>query len=332
MKPRVLFGFFVFAAIVTAAAPLVGGRMLSPMVLFQAAGQSLDAEIFWKIRIPRTVVALLAGAALSVAGLAFQAIFRNALATPFTLGISSGASFGATLFVRLGASAASLFGFGISAAAFAGALVSMSVVYGLTRVRRGISMGTLLLAGVAVSFCFSSAILFIHYTATLAQSFKIVRWMMGGIDVVGLQAIWQLAPFVAVGVAALAFVAGDLNLLASGSDIAAGRGVDVRRVRAIVFFTVSVMVAGVVSVCGPIGFIGLMAPHICRVFLGWDHRYLLPAAVVFGGAFLVLCDTVARTIVAPIEVPVGVLTSMLGGPFFLWLLISEGARVAGDEE
>ncbi|MFW6256013.1 MAG: FecCD family ABC transporter permease, partial [Candidatus Sumerlaeota bacterium] len=274
-----------------------------------------------------------AGAGLSLGGMAFQALFRNPLATPFTLGVSSGASLGAALSVRLGA--LSLFAafsqsflmqfLGLSAvsiAAFIGALGAIVLVYGLTQVKRGFSTGAMLLAGVAVNFFFSSLILFIQYTSNFYDTFRILRWLMGGLQTVGMGGVFQVLPPVILGVLVIFFYTNELNLLTTGEDLATSRGVAVQRVKAILFFSISIMVGGIVAVCGPIGFVGLMCPHICRLLFGPNHRWLMPASLFFGGIFLVLCDTVARTVFAPTELPVGVFTSLLGGPFFLWLLLS----------
>jgi iron complex transport system permease protein len=185
----------------------------------------------------------------------------------------------------------------------------------------------MLLAGVAVSFFFSSLILFLQYLSDFTQSFRIVRWLMGGIEVAGYDAVIGILPFTLAGGAIVFLLTGELNLITTGEDIAASRGVEVGRVRTVLFFAVSLMVGGVVAVCGPIGFVGLMAPHISRLLVGANHRYLAPASLLFGGAFLTLCDTLARTVIAPAEIPVGVITAILGGPFFLWLLICPKSKI-----
>jgi iron complex transport system permease protein len=172
-----------------------------------------------------------------------------------------------------------------------------------------------------MTFFFSSVILFLQYTANLGDSFRIVRWLMGGLGSTGWGSFVTMLPLVAAGSAVVALLARDLDLLSVGAEIAAGRGVDVIRTQRALFLGTSVMVAGVVAVCGPIGFVGMMAPHISRLVVGGRHHALLPASALFGGCFLVACDTLARTIVAPVELPVGIITAFLGGPFFLWLLV-----------
>jgi iron complex transport system permease protein len=212
-----------------------------------------------------------------------------------------------------------------------GALLAIGIVYGLSRLKRDSSAGAMLLSGVAVSFFFSSLILLVQYTADFYDAFRILRWLMGGLQMVGFTAPLQLMPFVLAGAFITAVMVGELNLLTTGEDLAASRGVAVMRVKTILFLSVSVMVGVIVSMCGPVGFVGLMCPHICRLLVGADHRRLLPAALLFGGAFLVICDTIARTAFAPVELPVGIFTSFLGGPFFLWLLIKppRGGNLVG---
>ena len=290
--------------------------------VFRPGSDTVQADIFWKIRLPRTLTAFFAGAALALSGMAFQALFRNPLATPFTLGVSSGASLGAAIYLRAGI----LFSFigisGQSVFSFVGAVSAILFVYGMTRVKKGFSTATMLLAGVAASFFFSSMILFMQYISDFTNSFRILRWLMGGLEIVGYRPVMNILPFVLVGSVIVSFLTHELNLMITGEDIAISRGVNVRRVRSLLFFAVSLMVGGVVSVCGPIGFVGMMSPHICRLLVGPDHRYLIPASFMFGGAFLTICDTISRTLIAPAEIPVGIITALLGGPFFLWLLLS----------
>jgi len=318
----------VAAVGVLALAPFWGMEHVPLAALWGGTDDYTKIDILWKIRLPRVAMAFLAGAALATSGMAFQAMFRNPLATPFTLGVSSGASLGAAVSIHLGL-AFSLFGFSsVAWFAFAGALGTVVLVYGLTRARRGFSTATMLLAGVAVSFFFSSLILFLQYLSDFTRTFRMLRWVMGGMDnVVGFDDVLGVLPFVVAGILILVYLTHELNLITTGEDLAAARGVDVDRTKMLLFFAASLMVGAVVAVCGPIGFVGLMAPHICRLLIGADHRYLTPATLLFGGAFLVLCDTLARTVLAPTELPVGIITALLGGPFFLWLLLGRSSEV-----
>jgi iron complex transport system permease protein len=328
-KYPVLAALFVLALLVFVVTPFLGMKTISPAMLLASADNASAADIFWSIRMPRVMVAFLAGASLSVSGMAFQALFRNALATPFTLGVSSGASLGAAMYVKAGL-VFSIFGIsGMSLFAFLGAILSVLLVYSLTRVRKNSSTATMLLAGVAVSFFFSSLILFIQYMSDFTQSFRILRWLMGQLSVPGYSSVINLLPFAVTGGVIVLFLARELNQLVSGEEIAASRGVNVNRMKTIIFFAVSLMVGGVVAVCGPIGFVGMMAPHICRLLIGADHNYLTPASILFGGLFLAACDTLARTVIAPAEIPVGVITALLGGPFFIGLLVRKGAENSG---
>lgn len=324
-KTAVILILLVFAILVVAAAPFVGMKLTPLNAVLHPSTAGREGEIFWKLRVPRVSVAFLAGSALAVAGMVFQAVFRNALATPFTLGVSSGAALGASLYIRFGLPLAVLGISGTSISAFAGAMLSILLVYGLTRARRGFSTATMLLAGVAVSFFFSSVNLFTQYVSDFTQTFRIIRWLMGGVQVVGFLSLWRMIPFVVVGLISVFYMTNELNLFMMGEEIAAARGVDVVKARRILFFASSFMVGGVVAVCGPIGFVGMMVPHICRILVGPNHRNLIPATILFGGAFLTLCDTLARTVIAPAEIPVGIITALLGGPFFVWLLLRGSA-------
>ncbi len=325
-KNRFLGLLFALSLAALVILPFVGLTSISPVRILTGNSGEQTGQIFWQIRVPRVATGFLAGMMLSISGTAFQALFRNPLATPYTLGVSSGAALGAASYIAFGFGFA-VFGIqGISLFAFAGACGVTMFVYGLTRFSGGFSTSTLLLTGVAVSLTASSLLLFVQYLMDLAGAFRIVHWLMGSVELVGFRKFLQLVPFAAIGIPVLALFPDEMNLITSGEDIARSRGVQTGFVKKLVFVAVSLMVGGVVAVCGPIGFVGLMVPHICRQFVGFDHRGLLLASSVGGGFFLVLCDTIARTIIAPAELPVGILTAMLGGGFFLWLLLSHGVE------
>ena len=331
-KKRWLVGVaWGLALTVLAVAPLVGMRAIGLSDLLGDMSENLDTEIFWRIRLPRVLLSFLAGAGLAISGMAFQAMFRNPLATPFTLGVSSGASLGATIYLRLGWVFTVGGVSGLACSAFLGAMGSILLVYGLTRRVRGFSNTTMLLAGVAVSLFFSSLILVIQYMSDFNASFKIVRWLMGGLETVGFASTLTAAPFVVSGCAIVFYLAQELDLLTLGDEIATSRGVQIERARHLLFFGTSLMVGGVVSVCGPIGFVGMIVPHICRLIIGPEHQHLAWLTLLAGGIFLTLCDTISRTLIAPAELPVGVITALLGGPFFLWMLLRglPERRIAG---
>ncbi len=314
LLPLLLLLLLASAALVVC--PLLG------MKFIPLSADGLEREILVSLRVPRVLCAFAAGAMLSLSGMSFQALFRNPLATPFTLGISSGAALGAATFIRLGFAFTFLGISGTSLAAFGGALLAVALVYGLTRLKGGFTTTTLLLAGIAISFFFSSLILLIQYLSGFEQSFRIVQWMMGSLTAADYSKLANLLVFLSGGGILLLFLHREMNLLMVGEDIAVSRGVHVGRVKQLIFIAASLMVGGVVAVCGPIGFVGMMAPHICRLLVGADHRWLAPASFLFGGLFLTVCDTLARSAPSGAEIPVGIITAMLGGPFFIWLLLN----------
>ncbi|HET9226255.1 MAG TPA: iron ABC transporter permease [Thermoanaerobaculia bacterium] len=303
---------------VLVGAPLIGSQSVSLADLIR--GEPTAEAIFWQLRLPRVLLALLAGAGLAVSGLAFQTLFRNELAEPYTLGIATGAALGAVLSLRLEEMGVLLGMPLVSLASFVGAIGATALVVGLGWRRKG-NTATLLLAGIAVSLSCSALILFIQYLSDSTQTFRMVRWMMGGLSVVGYGEVLWAAPWVLGGAAVLLMLRWDLNLLLTGEELAASRGVDLVRLRLRVLGVSSLMIGALVAVAGPIGFVGLMVPHMLRRFVGHDHLFLAPACLLGGGAFLAVCDVAARTVMAPAELPVGVLTALLGGPFFLWLLV-----------
>jgi len=331
----------LFALLATGLSPLIGARWISPAVLLvddsaveeaaegdagerdQLQMQQLQRKILLHVRLPRVVMALLAGTALALGGLVFQAMFRNPLATPFTLGVASGASLLVAVCIFVGLGQAAVGGFSLTQiAAIFGAAAAIALVYLLARATGEASSETLLLAGVSISFTASSLILFFQYMSDFTRSLQMVRWVMGGLSsIVDWHDILTALPVVFAASAVIAWHHRELNLVSLGQSMAMARGVDVRRTRGILFFATSISVGMIVALCGPIGFVGLMAPHICRRLVGWDHRYLLPATILFGGPFLALCDAFGRTILAPAELPVGIITALLGGPFFIWLLL-----------
>jgi iron complex transport system permease protein len=306
--------FLLLALVLT---PLVGS---SDATLARAwAGVSPDREILFEVRLPRTTLAALAGGALALAGVIFQAMLRDALATPFTLGVSNGAALGAVLAICLGWRTF----LGLPAmwvSALVGAALTMALVTGAASEGRRMSSFTLLLTGVAVNSMAMAAILFLHYSAGFTQSFAIVRWLMGGIDSPSPGVLGGLSAAILAVLAIAMWISPRLNLLSVGDDWTATRGADPRALTRLCFVLGSFLTAAVTAFTGPIGFVGLIVPHALRMAVGADHRLLVPAAFCVGGGFLAICDTVARTAMAPTEIPVGVITAMLGGPFFIWLL------------
>jgi iron complex transport system permease protein len=319
--------FGTIALVTCVLAPLVGTTPISLKRAFDRSipfEQNVDAQIFFIARLPRVLAGAIAGATLAAAGVVFQAMLRNPLATPFTLGVSAGASLGAMLAIIFGASMTLGPMSPVPLASLAGAAVASSIVYWLaTPYRRAMSTAVLLLAGVTLNSFFSALIMFVQYMADFAQVYRAVRWVMGDLDVGSFQPIVAVLPLVVVAFALFALLPSSLNLLSVGTDAAATRGVDVARAQRLAFVSASLATAAAVSLAGPIGFIGIVVPHLVRLLVGVDHRIVLPASIFFGAAFLVACDLAARTLLAPVEIPVGVVTAILGGPFFLWLLVRQ---------
>lgn len=318
-------GFGAITALTCGLAPLVGTTSISFTRAFDRSipfADNVDAQIFFVARLPRVVAGAVVGAALAAAGVVFQALLRNPLATPFTLGVSAGASLGAMLVLIFGGSVVFGAWSPVPLASLLGAGVASTVVYVLaSSPGRAMSTTVLLLAGVTLNAFLSALILFVQYLADFADVYRAARWLMGDLDVGGFDPILAALPLLLLAGAGFARLPSSLNLLSVGADLAAHRGVNVARTQKWAFASASLATSAAVAVGGPIGFIGIIVPHLVRLLVGPDHRVLLPASALFGAAFLVACDLLARTVMSPVEIPVGVVTALLGGPFFLWLLI-----------
>ena len=303
------------AALIAVAivAPLVGSTHVSLARAF--ARITPDYEILFFARLPRVLLSLLAGAALSVTGVLFQCMLRDPLAEPYTLGVSAGASVGAVLGI--------CFGFRwVGLLSLAGAALVLAVVLAIAVQGRRLSSFTLLLSGVTMNSMALAFIMFLNSLASFSQSFAIARWLMGGIDAVEYSTLAWLAAAIVPLCVVVTLRARQWNLLAVGEEWAATRGVSTGALTIFGYIAGSVLTGLVTSLTGPIGFVGLIVPHALRMRFGADHRVLLPASFFTGAAFLCVCDTLARTVIAPTEIPVGVITALAGGPFFIWLLRS----------
>lgn len=325
----ITIGAYGALALVTCLlAPLVGSTSISFSRVFDRSipfADNVDAQIFFVARLPRVLSGALVGAALAAAGVVFQALLRNPLATPFTLGVSAGASLGAMLVIIFGITISIGPFSAVPLASFAGASVATAIVYWMaTPYRRAMSTTVLLLAGVTLNSFFSALIMFVQYLADFAQAYRAARYLMGDLDVGSFEPVIAAAPLIAIAFAIFAALPSALNVLSLGPEAAATRGVDVVRAQRLAFLSASLATSAAVSLAGPIGFVGIVVPHLVRLLVGVDHRIVLPASALFGAAFLVVCDLGARTLLAPVEIPVGVLTAMIGGPFFLWLLVRKG--------
>lgn len=292
-------------------APLVGSTHIDLGQAFR--GVSPDHEIFFFARLPRVILAALGGAALAVTGVLFQCMLRDPLAEPYTLGVSSGASVGAVLAICLNFPAT-----GVASLVGAGAI--LLIVLAMSMQGRRLSSFTLLLTGVTLNSMSFAIILFLHSVASFSQSFVISRWLMGGVDAIEYSTLAWLAAAVLIVTAFVTLRAPRWNLLAMGEDWTDSRGVSPGALTITGYVAGSILTGLVTSLTGPIGFVGLIVPHALRLKFGADHRVLLPCSFFLGGAFLCLCDTLSRTLIPPTDIPVGVLTALCGGPFFLWLL------------
>lgn len=309
--------------VAVAAAPLVGSTSLSPGRVVAGFGDwdaSADAAIFFLLRLPRVFLAAMVGASLALAGATFQSLLRNPLATPFTLGVSAGASLAAVLAQRL-LPAGGVTELAVPAAALTGAVLAAGAVLAISVRRRDVPTTVLLLAGVTLNFTIGAAVLLLHYFADHTETARMIRWMMGDLE----GATYRLLGLLLVASAPAWWVllrAGrELNLLSLGAEEARAHGVDSRRAM-LAGFAGSAWVTGLaVAVAGPVGFVGIIVPHAVRLLGGADSRVVLPATFLAGAAFLIGCDAVARTALAPVELPIGVVTACLGGPFFLGLLL-----------
>jgi iron complex transport system permease protein len=276
--------------------------------------------IFFRLRIPRVLLAMIVGASLSAVGAALQALFRNPLAEPFTLGVSGGGALGASVAIALGFGA-SLGGVPlVFLTAFAGSALFVAIVYRLASSGPVFLPGALLLAGVVLNLIAGAGVLMIQFVTDYTRALQILRWMVGTLDVVGADLVWRMALFILPGILLLLYSTRDLHLIAMDEEAASALGVDVRKVERTVYAASSLVVGVAVAVAGPIGFVGLIVPHTVRLVLGEDLRIVIPCSMLLGAGFLVAADTVARTLLGASELPVGAITALAGGPLFLLLL------------
>ena len=276
---------------------------------------SIEYKLFWDLRVPRVVVAFFTGALLALSGLIFQSIFRNPMSTPFTLGVASGATLGTAFAIVFGlVSFTAVFG-------FLGALFTIIVLFTITSRLKAYETSSLLLIGIALSFFYSAALMILFYISDETQSYEIVRFTMGSLDVVGFM---QTLP-VAVAAILLLLVTlkykREIKLLLTSYDNAFLKGIEVKKVNTILLISVSIAIGVAVSITGPIGFVGLIVPHILKVVSKKSADKLIVPTFFYGGIFLVLCDLISRNLGTASDVPIGVVTSFLGGPFFIYLLV-----------
>ncbi|PNU20223.1 hypothetical protein C2E25_08530 [Geothermobacter hydrogeniphilus] len=329
MKSRSALGWLPILTAALAVALLLsllaGSLTLSPAellaVLLGRSESPTHAAIVLKIRLPRALLAALVGAALGASGSAFQAVLRNPLADPYILGVSGGAALGAVAALTLGFSSPLL----LPAAAFAGACGALLLVYWIARAHRG-SPHTLILSGVMVGSLASALLLFLLWMAPADPVRTAVFWLAGNLALADVGWLPWAALWTGLAFCGLWAQSGALDLLTQGEETAADLGLEVGRARLLLFAAAGALTAAAVALAGLVGFVGLTVPHVARLLWGASHRHLLPASALLGAAFLVLADALARTLLAPAEIPVGVVTALLGAPFFLYLLRRQQGR------
>ena len=299
-----------------------GGGMLSvvQVILGKSDPDSMLHAIIWQIRLPRVLLAALVGATLSLGGLVFQALLRNLLAEPYILGISGGSAIGAITGILLGLSRFP----GVSLTAFAGSMATLALILGMTSGQSVMKKESLLLSGVMVNAFCSSVIMFLVSVTQDAKLHNIIFWLMGDLSTADIRQVGILAGMLLPCFVIIFWHSHAMNLLLMGKEMAQATGISIKVVTITLLVTSSFMVSATVSYCGLIGFVGLVMPHLLRLILGPDHRILVPACILGGGSYLVICDLLARTLPQQGELPAGVVTAIIGAPLFIMLLKKSG--------
>ena len=285
--------------------------------------ESVEANILFTIRIPRVILCVMAGGGLAICGMVFQAIFKNPLSSPFVLGISSGASFGAVLTILLGIDSLTCTFISISSIfSFLGAIFTIYIIYFISKKNSfAIDSHLLIMAGFALNLMFLGLIILCQYLANFTQTREILHWLIGSIDILGFSDIKKILPMFIIGILIVLLNLSKLNLIAMGDDIAFTRGINVIFYYFIFISSSSLIIGAIVSVTGPICLVGLIIPHVVRLIVGANNKYIFWGSLFLGGSFLVLCDLISRIIFAPTEIPIGVISSIIGTPFFIHFLV-----------
>ena len=319
---RPLLASFLFLVIALLLSLAIGSVAIAPSELWNAlTGHSSDLiqAILWEIRLPRTILIALVGAALGGSGAAYQGLFRNPLADPYLIGIAAGAGLGAVLAMSIQWSYSFWGLLATPLAAFTGALLTVTIVYFLARIGQTTPITNLILAGVAVSSFATSLMSFLLLRST-EELRRAIGWLLGGVSLIGWDVTLALIPYLLLGLTVLILHSYPLNLIQFGDDQAAQMGLDVRRTKIIIIVAASLVTAAAVSFAGIIGFVGLVVPHIVRMWWGVDYRRIIPLSILGGASVLLISDILARIVLAPQELPVGIVTALAGAPFFLWVL------------
>lgn len=304
----------LLALLLLAASPFFGQITLEWKDIFNPSNAS--SMLLWELRIPRVMIAFLSGAILSLSGLVFQTVFRNPLTTPFTLGVASGATLGTAVAIVFFANIV----FWQYLFSFLGAVLTVGILFVISKSIKHYQAGTLLLIGIALSFFYSAALMVLYYLSDFEQSYSIVRFTMGSLNIVGFDTVIPLLIAAAVLIAFIHSKRYTLRLLLTSNDFAFLKGVDITKETMTLLLTVSLAIAVCVSIVGPIGFVGLIVPHMIKTLYRRSSDTLLLPAFFYGGVFLVLCDLISRNLGSSSDIPIGVITSFIGGPFFIYLV------------
>ena len=313
---------FLFLALALLLSIAIGSVFISPAEIWRSlSGHGADTSfaILWKIRLPRTVLVLLTGAGLGISGASYQGLFRNPLADPYLIGVASGAGLGAVIAMSFQMQYSNRGLFIVPLATFITALLTVAIVYMIARIGHAVPTTNLILAGVAVSSFATSLTSFLMLRSTDDMR-RALGWLLGGSIQNGWNSIFAVLPFILMGVGFLLASGHALNLLQFGDDQAQQLGLNVTRTRTIILVAASLVTATAVSFSGIIGFVGLVVPHLMRMWVGGDYRRLLPLSLISGATALLIADVISRVVLAPQEIPVGIVTALTGAPFFLWVL------------
>ena len=315
-----IWGLAILVFSILIVSPFLGIVHIDLPTIFQ---NNFSSFIFWQLRVPRALLGFIAGAILALSGLVCQNLFKNNLATPDLLGISSGAAAGAVVALKFNLYISFLGMGGLYFFSFLGALSAVVFIFFIAKVIKNSSLYTFLMSGVAINFFYSALIVFFQYTFNYTDTFSLLRWLMGGVSVSGYKEIYFLLALLLIFLGVILFFKKEFLLVSAGEEFAQSRGLDVVHFRIFAFLALSFFVGTVVSICGPIGFVALVVPHVARSWGGSKYTRTVYFTLLLGGGLLVLADILARTLIPPVEIPVGIVTSLFGAPFFLMLLIAQ---------
>ena len=329
MNKFIKFGLLLIILVITFIIAMISGisdiSVVEMLKSLFSTGEGNTYTIINQIRLPRVILAIVAGAGLACSGCVFQGVLRNPLADPFTLGISGGAAFGASIGFAFGITKLSwIF---LPLLGFLGALLSVGLVY-ILNMKKEFDSNTMILSGVVASYIFSSAVMLVFSISSSDQLYSAFMWLMGNLAFFDERILPMVIILVMAGVVILCCLGNVINIISLGNEKSNSLGINTARTVKYIFLLSSLITACIVSCCGVIGFVGLMIPHITRKFVGNNNKILMPFSAVVGAIFLLICDTVSRTVIAPVEIPIGVITSIIGGVFFVFLLLRKAGKIS----